>query len=117
MKSILKISTSKGATLFVCTPSKDLWSNSNCFYTLDDGLSWKGLTIFDICFVVIYLFNFRVILVTIRLGGAVADETVQDNRTNKIRALNQKIHKDERINLSLVPIADGLTLAMKNFDG
>ena len=49
--------------------------------------------------------------------GAVADETVQDNRTNKIRALNQKIHKDERINLSLVPIADGLTLAMKNFDG
>ena len=49
--------------------------------------------------------------------GDVADEEVQDNRTNKIRALNQKIHKDERINLSLVPIADGLTLAMKNFDG
>ena len=49
--------------------------------------------------------------------GDVADEEVQDNRTNKIRALNQKIHQDERINLSLVPIADGLTLAMKNFDG
>ena len=50
-------------------------------------------------------------------GGAVADETVQDNRTNKIRALNQKIHQDERVNVSLVPIADGLTLAMKRFDG
>ena len=49
-------------------------------------------------------------------GGAVADETVQDNRTKKIRALNKKIHQDERVNVSLVPIADGLTLAMKNFD-
>lgn len=50
-------------------------------------------------------------------GGAVADEAVQDNRTKKIRALNQKLYQDERVNLSLVPIADGLTLAMKRFDG
>ncbi|MDJ0619170.1 MAG: class I SAM-dependent methyltransferase [Calothrix sp. MO_192.B10] len=46
--------------------------------------------------------------------GQVADPQVQDNRTKKIRALNQKLHEDERINLSLVPIADGLTLAMKH---
>ncbi|XP_066913929.1 uncharacterized protein [Clytia hemisphaerica] len=44
MKSMLKISTSKGPTLFVCTPSKDLWSNSNCLYSLDDGAKWIGLT-------------------------------------------------------------------------
>ncbi|MCS5615227.1 MAG: SAM-dependent methyltransferase, partial [Candidatus Marinimicrobia bacterium] len=32
---------------------------------------------------------------------------------NSIRALNDKLHQDERIELSLVPIGDGLTLAMK----
>ena len=46
-------------------------------------------------------------------SGRVADPKVQDNRTNTIRALNQKLHQDSRITLSLVPIADGLTLALK----
>lgn len=46
-------------------------------------------------------------------SGRVADPQVQDNRTNKIRALNQKLHQDLRVTLSLVPIADGLTLALK----
>lgn len=46
-------------------------------------------------------------------SGRVADSQEQDNRTNKIRALNEKLHQDERITLSLVPIADGLTLALK----
>jgi predicted O-methyltransferase YrrM len=46
-------------------------------------------------------------------SGRVAQDEVQDNRTKKIRALNEKLHQDTRINLSLVPIADGLTLAMK----
>ncbi len=46
-------------------------------------------------------------------SGQVADSDIQDNRTNKIRAFNQKLHQDKRINLSLVPIADGLTLARK----
>ncbi len=46
-------------------------------------------------------------------GGNVADPTVQDSRTQKIRALNQKIHQDPRVDMSLVPIADGLTLAIK----
>ncbi len=46
-------------------------------------------------------------------SGKVADTEVQDNRTTKIRALNEKLHQDQRINLSLVPIADGLTLAHK----
>ncbi|MDM9381267.1 class I SAM-dependent methyltransferase [Chlorogloeopsis sp. ULAP01] len=47
-------------------------------------------------------------------SGQVADRNVQDNRTNKIRALNQKIHQDQRVTISMIPIADGLTLAMKN---
>lgn len=46
-------------------------------------------------------------------SGRVADPQVQDNRTNKIRALNQKLHQDLQVTLSLLPIADGLTLALK----
>ncbi len=46
-------------------------------------------------------------------GGKVADPEVEDNRTRKIRKFNQKLHQDPRITLSLVPIADGLTLALK----
>ena len=45
--------------------------------------------------------------------GAVAEETVDDVDTEAIRALNNKIHADPRVELSLVPIADGLTLARK----
>ncbi|HEY9748086.1 MAG TPA: class I SAM-dependent methyltransferase [Allocoleopsis sp.] len=46
-------------------------------------------------------------------SGRVADPQVQDNRTKSIRAFNAKLHQDDRITLSLVPIADGLTLALK----
>ncbi|MBD2502074.1 class I SAM-dependent methyltransferase [Anabaena azotica] len=46
-------------------------------------------------------------------SGRVADPQVQDNRTKKIRAFNEKLFQDQRISLSLVPIGDGLTLARK----
>jgi predicted O-methyltransferase YrrM len=46
-------------------------------------------------------------------SGRVADATSQDNRTQTIRAFNDALYQDERIILSLLPIADGLTLAMK----
>ncbi|MEM9922566.1 MAG: class I SAM-dependent methyltransferase [Cyanobacteria bacterium P01_D01_bin.50] len=46
-------------------------------------------------------------------SGKVADSQVEDNRTKKIRVLNEKIHQDERVTISLVPIGDGLTLARK----
>ena len=46
-------------------------------------------------------------------GGAVSNDGINDVDTNSIRALNDKLHQDERIELSLVPIGDGLTLAMK----
>jgi predicted O-methyltransferase YrrM len=45
--------------------------------------------------------------------GEVADPGVQDEETLAIRELNQKLHDDKRITLSMVPIADGLTLALK----
>lgn len=46
-------------------------------------------------------------------SGRVADPQEQDKITNSIRAFNQKLHQDPRITLSLVPIADGLSLALK----
>jgi predicted O-methyltransferase YrrM len=46
-------------------------------------------------------------------GGKVADRNIQDNRTKAIRDFNQKLHRDERVIISLVPIGDGLTLALK----
>jgi caffeoyl-CoA O-methyltransferase len=46
-------------------------------------------------------------------GGAVADPNNQENSTQAIRAFNQKLHHDQRVALSLIPIADGLSLAVK----
>lgn len=46
-------------------------------------------------------------------SGRVADPHTTDNRTQKIRSLNKKIYRDQRVDISLVPIADGLTLARK----
>ena len=45
--------------------------------------------------------------------GAVADPGVQDDDTRALRELNDTLHKDERVSISLVPIGDGLTLARK----
>jgi caffeoyl-CoA O-methyltransferase len=45
--------------------------------------------------------------------GKVADSSVDDKSTQAIRALNTLVHQDERVTMSLVPIADGLTLALK----
>jgi predicted O-methyltransferase YrrM len=45
--------------------------------------------------------------------GAVADTAVNDDDTVAIRKLNRKIHADPRVEISLVPIADGLALARK----
>lgn len=46
-------------------------------------------------------------------GGAVADPQINDDDTRALRALNEFLHRDERIDLSLVTIGDGLTLARK----
>jgi caffeoyl-CoA O-methyltransferase len=46
-------------------------------------------------------------------GGSVADPKAQDPDTQAIRSFNEFLHQDERVMLSLVPIGDGLTLAVK----
>lgn len=46
-------------------------------------------------------------------GGAVADQSIQDKSTVALRQLNEKLHKDNRVSISLVPIADGLFLVQK----
>ena len=46
-------------------------------------------------------------------GGAVADPADQKRQTATLRALNAKLHRDERIALSLLPLGDGLTLARR----
>lgn len=45
--------------------------------------------------------------------GKVADPQDEDKRTVAIRDFNQKLAQDKRVKISLVPIADGLTLALK----
>jgi len=45
--------------------------------------------------------------------GDVADAANQEPDTVAIRAFNEKLRDDERVDLSLVPIGDGLTLARK----
>ncbi len=60
----------------------------------------------------------------VRTGGAVlVDNTlwfgrpprkdIFDAETVAIRALNEKIHSDCRIDISLVPFADGVTICLK----
>jgi caffeoyl-CoA O-methyltransferase len=46
-------------------------------------------------------------------GGSVARPADRDVATEALQKLNAKIHADERVDLSLLPIADGLTLARK----
>lgn len=45
--------------------------------------------------------------------GAVIDESIQDSETQALRAFNLRYGNDKRVDLSLVPIADGLTFAVK----
>ena len=46
-------------------------------------------------------------------GGSVADDTNQDLDTQSIRQLNQMVHNDDRVYLSMLPIGDGLTIVRK----
>jgi predicted O-methyltransferase YrrM len=46
-------------------------------------------------------------------GGRVADPAADDPDTLALKALNAKIVRDERVEMVMVPVGDGVTLAMK----
>ena len=45
--------------------------------------------------------------------AAVADPDNQEDDTQALRELDDRLHRDERVSIGLVPIGDGLTLAGK----
>lgn len=49
-------------------------------------------------------------------GGSVVDDQCRDEDTLAIREFNRALCGDHRVEISLVPIADGLTLARKRLD-
>lgn len=46
-------------------------------------------------------------------SGNVADDEKQDDDTVAIRQFNKHLHNDERVSISMLPVADGITLALK----
>lgn len=96
--------------------------------TLSDLLANHGEGYFDVAFIDADKENYNayyesclklirpgglIMIDNVLWGGRVIDGQVQDEDTKAIRALNKKLKGDDRIDLSLVPIADGLTLARK----
>jgi caffeoyl-CoA O-methyltransferase len=96
--------------------------------TLDDLLKEGASGSFDFAFIDAdkenYLPYYERCLKLIRPGGliavdnvlwngSVADPEKNDADTLAIRELNEKLRDDERVDISMVPIGDGLTLARK----
>jgi len=46
-------------------------------------------------------------------GGKVADSAINDSQTKTIRNLNNQIQLDKRVEFSLIPLSDGLSLIVK----
>lgn len=99
--------------------------------TLDTLIADDGRGTFDFAFIDAdkenYMAYYERCLELMRPGGVIAVDNVlwsgsvanpadTDPDTEAIRAFNAELHQDERIDLSMVPIADGLTLAVKRFD-
>ncbi|HEY9647136.1 MAG TPA: class I SAM-dependent methyltransferase [Chroococcidiopsis sp.] len=96
--------------------------------TLDQLIADGQSNTFDFAFIDAdkenYLHYYERVLQLVRPGGLIAIDNVlwsgrvaqpdlHDADTSSLRELNQLLHRDQRIVLSLVPIADGLTLALK----
>ncbi len=54
-----------------------------------------------------------IVLDNVFRGGEVAESNPESKGTQAIQALNRKLHADERIHLAMLPVADGLMLALK----
>ena len=96
--------------------------------TLDELLAAGGAAHFDFAFIDAdktgYRAYYEKLLTLIRpggliavdntlWGGQVADPQDRDTDTVALRAFNDHVHRDERVDISLVPISDGLTLLRK----
>ena len=96
--------------------------------TLDEELAAGGAGTFDFAFIDAdkenYVAYYERCLKLVRAGGLiaidntlwsgrVADASVNDKDTVAIRAFNEHVAKDQRVDMCLVPIADGVTLARK----
>jgi len=96
--------------------------------TLDDLIALGQAGTFDFAFIDAdkenYEGYYERCLTLIRPGGLIAvdnvlwsgrviDAAVEDVDTQAIRAFNQKLHADQRVWLSLLPIRDGVTLVCK----
>jgi predicted O-methyltransferase YrrM len=46
-------------------------------------------------------------------SGNVADPAVDDKDTRALRAFNDAVHRDSRVAVSMLPVGDGVTLALK----
>lgn len=46
-------------------------------------------------------------------SGHVVDDSVQDDETRALRAFNTRLRDDKRVDISLLPFADGLSLSVK----
>jgi predicted O-methyltransferase YrrM len=49
------------------------------------------------------------------LGGRVADASITEEPVRSIRALGERLHADERVDVSFLAIDDGLYLVQKRF--
>ncbi|MCG8509534.1 MAG: class I SAM-dependent methyltransferase [Rhodospirillales bacterium] len=100
----------------------------NAVDTLEGLLAEQGESVFDFAFIDADKPNYTnyyerslrllrsgglVVVDNVFWRGAVADPDQTDEQTMAVRALNQLIHGDERVDISVVPIGDGMTLARK----
>ncbi|BAY17710.1 O-methyltransferase family protein [Anabaenopsis circularis NIES-21] len=96
--------------------------------TLEYLLAQSQAETFDFAFIDAdkenYHIYYELALKLVRPGGLIAIDNVlwsgrvtqlelQDSSTTAIREFNSKLSQDDRIDLSLIPVADGLTLARK----
>ena len=54
-----------------------------------------------------------ILLDNVLRDGRVVDPDPDDESTNAFVALNEKLAKDERIDIAMLAIADGITIAQK----
>ncbi len=54
-----------------------------------------------------------IVLDNVLWSGKVADPQNEETETAALRSINRMLHSDDRVDLSMIPVGDGLTLARK----